>query len=77
MKLIFKLDKEISEEKLQRNIRAHGIFLEYVAIFLVLLMVSETLGKIPFSYLLIICLNFHMEDYHMLFALLSMVQIHF
>ena len=38
MKLIFKMDKEIPERKLQRNVRAHGNFSEYVPIFLVLLM---------------------------------------
>ncbi len=58
MKLIFKMDKEIPEEKLQRNIRAHGNFSEYVPIFLVLLMILETLGHFPFSYLLTICLIF-------------------
>ena len=58
MKLIFKMDKEIPEEKLQRNVRAHGNFSEYVPIFLVLLMILETLGHFPFSYLLTICLIF-------------------
>ena len=58
MKLLFKMDKEISEEKLQRNVRAHGNFSEYVPIFLVLLMILETLGQFPFNYLLTICLIF-------------------
>ena len=58
MKLIFKMDKEIPELKLQRNVRAHGNFSEYVPIFLVILMVLETRGQIPFSYLLTICLIF-------------------
>ena len=58
MKLIFKMDKEIQEGKLQRNVRAHGNFSEYVPIFLVLLMILETLGQFPFSYLLTICLIF-------------------
>ena len=58
MKLIFKMDKEIPEGKLQRNVRAHGNFSEYVPIFLVLLMILETLGQFPFNYLLTICLIF-------------------
>ena len=58
MKLIFKMDKEANTGKLQRNVRAHGNFSEYVPIFLVLLMILETLGQFPFSYLLTICLIF-------------------
>ena len=37
MKLIFKMDKNISEKKLERNVRAHGNFSEYVPLFLILL----------------------------------------
>ena len=37
MKLIFKMDKDISEKKLERNVRAHGNFSEYVPLFLILL----------------------------------------
>ena len=58
MKLIFKMDEEIPETKLQRNVRAHGNFSEYVPIFLVLLLIIETLGQSSFDYLLIICLIF-------------------
>ena len=58
MKLIFKMYEEIPERKLHRNIRAHGNFSEYVPVFLVLLLVIETLGKFSFDYLLIICLIF-------------------
>ena len=36
MKFIFKIDKDISEKKLERNVRAHGNFSEYVPIFLTL-----------------------------------------
>ena len=36
MKLVFKMDKKIPEAKLQRNVRAHGNFSEYVPIFLIL-----------------------------------------
>jgi len=43
MKLFFKMDKEVTEEKLNRNIRAHGNFSEYVTLYL-LLLVSELVG---------------------------------
>ena len=58
MKLIFKMGEKIPEIKLQRNIRAHGNFSEYVPIFLVLLLIMETLGQFSFDYLLTICLLF-------------------
>ena len=58
MKLIFKMGEEIPETKLQRNVRAHGNFSEYVPIFLVLLLIIETLGQSSFDYLLTICLIF-------------------
>ena len=58
MKLIFKMDEEIPEIKLQRNFRAHGNFSEYVPIFLVLLLIIETLGQSSFDYLLTICFIF-------------------
>ena len=58
MKLLFKMDKEISEEKLQRNVRAHGNFSEYTPIFLILLLILEITGKSSFNYLLIISLVF-------------------
>ena len=58
MKLIFKMGEEIPEIKLQRNVRAHGNFSEYVPIFLVLLLIIETLGQSSFDYLLMICLIF-------------------
>ena len=58
MKLIFKMGEEIPEIKLQRNVRAHGNFSEYVPIFLVLLLIIETLGQSSFDYLLTICLIF-------------------
>ena len=58
MKLIFKMSEEIPEKRLQRNVRAHGNFSEYVPIFLVLLLIIETLGQSSFDYLLIICLIF-------------------
>ena len=35
------MDEAISEEKLNRNIRAHGNFSEYVPIFLILLIKSD------------------------------------
>ena len=58
MKLIFKMGEEIPETKLQRNVRAHGNFSEYVPIFLVLLLIIETLGQSSFHYLLTTCLIF-------------------
>ena len=58
MKLLFKMDKEISEVKLQRNVRAHGNFSEYTPIFLILLVILEITGKSSFNYLLIISLVF-------------------
>ena len=58
MKLFFKMDEEIPEMKLHRNVRAHGNFSEYVPIFLVLLLIIETLGQSSFDYLLTICLIF-------------------
>ena len=58
MKLIFKMGEEIPETKLHRNVRAHGNFSEYVPIFLVLLLIIETLGQSSFDYLLAICLIF-------------------
>ena len=41
MKLLFQMDKVISEEKLYRNVRAHGNFSEYVPIFSILLLALE------------------------------------
>ena len=58
MKLIFKMEKKISDFKLERNIRAHGNFSEYVPLFLILLMIIETKLKISFNYLIIICIVF-------------------
>ena len=58
MKLFFKMDEEVPEIKLQRNIRAHGNFSEYVPIFLILLLILEILGTSSFYYLLTICLIF-------------------
>ncbi len=55
MKLIFKMDKDISEKKLERNVRAHGNFSEYVPIFLILLFLSEYFDLLNFKYLSILC----------------------
>jgi uncharacterized membrane protein YecN with MAPEG domain len=41
MKLFFKMDKQIPEEKLTRNVRAHGNFSEYVPLFTLLLLTLE------------------------------------
>jgi uncharacterized membrane protein YecN with MAPEG domain len=58
MKLLFRMDKEITEIKLQRNVRAHGNFSEYVPMFLVLLLITEIQGFLSYNYLLTICLIF-------------------
>ena len=55
MKLIFKMDEEVPASKLDRNVRAHGNFSEYVPIFLVLLMILEISGNASFNYLFLIC----------------------
>ena len=54
MKLIFRMDETIPEWKLNRNVRAHGNFSEYVPIFLVLLLIIEIQEQFNFNYLLII-----------------------
>ena len=58
MKLIFKMDKEVPAIKLDRNVRAHGNFSEYVPLFLILLYIFESVDLLSFNYLLIICLVF-------------------
>ena len=58
MKLFFKMDEEITEEKLNRNIRAHGNFSEYVPLYLLLLLVSELVGVASFDYMLVASLIF-------------------
>ena len=58
MKLIFKMDKEVLPTKLERNVRAHGNFSEYVPIFLILLLLLELSGTASFNYLLVVSLIF-------------------
>ena len=58
MKLIFKMDKKVPTMKLDRNVRAHGNFSEYVPLFLILLYIFESVDLVSFNYLLIICLVF-------------------
>ena len=58
MKLIFTMGEEIPETKLQRNVRAHGNFSEYAPIFLILLLIVETLGESSSYYVLTTCLIF-------------------
>tara|TARA_B100000902_G_C27031899_1_gene774901 strand:- start:322 stop:729 length:408 start_codon:yes stop_codon:yes gene_type:complete len=58
MRLIFKMDDEINEKKLNRNVRSHGNFSEYVPIFLILLLILEIKNETPFLYLLITCFIF-------------------
>ena len=58
LKLILKMDKKVPENKLKRNVRAHGNFSEYVPLFLILLFLTEHLKIISFSYLIILCFIF-------------------
>ena len=58
MKLIFKMDKKVTENKLERNVRAHGNFSEYVPLFLILLFLAEYLKIIQFKYLIMLCIIF-------------------
>ena len=51
MKLIFQRETKSSAEILERNVRAHGNFIEYVPLFLILLMLSEGNGSLD-DYLL-------------------------
>ena len=48
MRLIFKMDDEVNEKKLNRNVRSHGNFSEYVPIFLILLLILEIKNGSPF-----------------------------
>ena len=58
MKLIFKMDKKVTETKLERNVRAHGNFSEYVPLFLILLFLAEYLKIMQFKYLIMLCIIF-------------------
>ena len=58
MKLIFKMDKKVTENKLERNVRAHGNFSEYVPLFLIMLFLAEYLKIIQFKYLIMLCIIF-------------------
>ena len=58
MKLIFKMDKKVTETKLERNVRAHGNFSEYVPLFLILLFLVEYLKITQFRYLIMLCIIF-------------------
>ena len=58
MKLIFKMDKKVTETKLERNVRAHGNFSEYVPLYLILLFLAEYLTIIQFKYLIMLCIVF-------------------
>ena len=44
MKLIFQKETNGTDAQLERNVRAHGNFIEYVPLFLILLMLSEYNG---------------------------------
>tara|TARA_B100000902_G_C26408022_1_gene480932 strand:+ start:31 stop:444 length:414 start_codon:yes stop_codon:yes gene_type:complete len=58
MKLFFKMDKEISKTKLERNVRAHGNFSEYVPLFLILLFFAEYFETFNATFLAMSCLIF-------------------
>ena len=51
MKIFFRMDEAISEDKLNRNVRAHGNFSEYVPIFSILLLALEIEGSTSAVYL--------------------------
>ena len=58
LKLVFKMNKKTTDLKLERNIRAHGNFSEYVPLFLILLLISEIYINVSFSNLLILSFIF-------------------
>lgn len=58
MKLFFKMDKDISDDKLNRNIRAHGNLSEYAPIFFILLLVTELTGDASFNFMLFSAITF-------------------
>ena len=58
LKLVFKMNKKTTDFKLERNIRAHGNFSEYVPLFLILLLISEISNNFSISNLLIITFIF-------------------
>ena len=58
MGLIFKINDEIIEAKLNRNIWSHGNISEYAPLFLILLLILEIKNETQFLYLLITCLIF-------------------
>ena len=58
MKIFFRMDKPISEETLNRNVRAHGNFSEYVPIFSILLLALELESSTAINYLIVATLIF-------------------
>lgn len=58
MKIFFKMDKPITEETLNRNVRAHGNFSEYVPIFSILLLALELENSTALNYLIVATLIF-------------------
>ena len=58
MKLFFKLDQPIKEIKLQRTVRAHGNFSEYVPLFFILSIITENSGEYSFISLFVVNLIF-------------------
>jgi uncharacterized membrane protein YecN with MAPEG domain len=77
MKLFFKMDKKVTEEKLNRNIRAHGNFSEYVPLYLLLLLVSELVGVTSYNYMLIASLFSPMAELLTQYVLLFLITILF
>ena len=58
MKVFFKMDKPISDETLNRNVRAHGNFSEYVPIFSILLLALEIENSTAINFLIVATLIF-------------------
>jgi hypothetical protein len=53
MKLSFKMGKEVSKDKLNRNVRAHGNFSEYFPLLGLLLLTLELIGNTSHEYLIV------------------------
>jgi len=58
MKLIFQKETKGTPEILERNVRAHGNFIEYVPLFLILLMLSESNGSLDNYWLKVFTIAF-------------------
>ena len=53
MKLSFEMEKEVSKDKLNRNVNAHGNFSEYFPLLGLLLLTLELMGNTSHEYLIV------------------------